>query len=132
MKKNIKRIMAIFFVCVMVMGISTTAFAAGSNHFPYTQSNTLKTDATSWKRIAYSDNGFNCKVYIQASNSYTTSNSNIRMLGRNGNVIWEGKGVQPASGSRTYDCGSDVYSIEIMNQVGTGYAWARYAGELGQ
>lgn len=130
MKKNIKRIMAFFFVCVMVIGLSTTAFAAGSNQFPYTVSHKLTTNASNWQTIAYSDNGFNCKVYIECSNGYVTSNSNIRMLGSNGNVVWQGTGAQPASGSRVYDCGSDVYTIQIMNQVGTGYAWARYYSEL--
>lgn len=130
MKKNIKRIMAILFVCVMVMGLSATAFAAGSNHYPYTASNRLRTNASNWQTIAYSDNGFNCKVYIECSNGYVTSNSNIQMLDRNGNVIWKETGAQPGSGSRVYECGSNVYTIQIMNQVGTGYAWARYDSEL--
>lgn len=130
MKKNIKRIMAVFLVCIMVMGLSVTAFAAGSNHFPYTSSKKLETNASNWQTIAYSDNGFNCKVYIECSNGYVTSNSNIRMLGADGQTVWEETGAQPASGSRVYDCGSNVYTIQIKNQVGKGYAWARYYGEL--
>lgn len=40
----------------MVMGLSVTAFAAGTNHYPYTASNRLRTNASNWQTIAYSDN----------------------------------------------------------------------------
>lgn len=130
MRKNVKRIMAVLFACVLVMGFSVSAFAAGNNHFPYTSSNKLRTNASNWQTIAYSDDGFNCKVYIECSNGYVTSNSSIRMLGSDGHPVWEEIGAQPASGGRTYNCGSNIYTIQIKNQTGNGYAWARYAGEL--
>ena len=121
---------AVLFVCMMVLGISTTAFAAGINHFPYSAGNKLATNNGEWRTIAYSDNGFNCKVYIESSGAYSTNNIGVRMLDQNGSVVWQDTGAQSANGSRIYNCGSNIYTIQIKNQVGAGYAWARYYSEL--
>ncbi len=125
MKKNTKRIIAIFFACMIMLTLSVPAFAAGTNHFPYSSANRLNTNSSDWKTIAYSDNGFSCKVYIQSNR-----NSSIRMLDGSGNIVWQEVGCQPATGYRIYDCGSNVYTIQIKNQTGTGYAWASYYSEL--
>ena len=50
--------------------------------------------------------------------------SNIRMLGKNGNVLWEESGAIAGQGSRIFICGSDVYTIQIKPQSGTGAAYA--------
>ncbi len=73
---------------------------------------------TSWKTIATSTTGFNCNVYIKCYGT-DLSRLNIRMLGKNGNVVWSENGAVPGLGSRTFWCGSDVYTIQASSQSST-------------
>lgn len=81
---------------------------------------------TTWKTVAVASSGFNCNVYINCRNtaflpnSWTVSPTDIRMLGRNGNVVWEESGAVAGLGNRTFWCGSDVYTIQARCQVGSG------------
>lgn len=132
MKKKLKQALVIITMALMVIGSTVSVSAAGTNHYSYTsQSNALMTN-TSWKKLAYSDNGFNCNVKItcmnnSSSSSSAISRSSVKMVGKNGKtVVWSETGaVSGAAGSpRTFWCGSDVYAIYVKTVSGTGLAWA--------
>lgn len=97
-----------------------------SNSYPYIGRGLYTT--TSWQTVASSTTGFGCNVFIKCSNTamsgWTVVPCNIRMLGKNGNVIWEEDGAIPGLGSRIFICGKDVYTIQICTQKGNGSAWA--------
>lgn len=86
---------------------------------------------TSWTTVLTSSSGFNRDVHIQATTfTYngllTTVPCDIRMLDKNGNVLWTGTGSVPVQNQEvTFWCGSDVYKVQIRTQAGNGivYAW---------
>ena len=88
---------------------------------------------TTWKTVAVASSGFNCNVYIECMNTaflpdtWTVSPTDIRMLGSNGNVVWEESGAVPGLGNRTFWCGSDVYTIQAKCQVGSGSLYIHQA-----
>lgn len=139
MKKILKKLRnsaAVAIAVAMTMCSTMPAFAAMapdsgiatpySNSYPY-QFNRLAT-STSWKTIASSTTGFNCNVYIECWNTTTSGTvvapCDIRMLSKNGNVVWEEKGAINGVGHRIFWCGSDVYTIQIKTQAGHGTARA--------
>lgn len=141
MKKMLRRLRktaAVAIAVVMTMCSTMPAFAATepdsgvavpySNSFPYSSVAKALVTTTSWKTIASSTTGFNCNVYIKCSNTalsgWTVVPSDIRMLGKNGNVVWEEKGAIAGLGDRVFYCGSDVYTIQIRTQSGSGTAYA--------
>lgn len=115
--------------CVMLLSISVTAFAAGNNNYKYTQSHKLHTNDNTWQTIATSTNGFDCWVRITNNNSYPNTYSSIKMLGRNGETLWEKEDAIPGFNYADFECGSDVYTIQVKNVYGDGYAWIRYLRE---
>lgn len=100
-----------------------------ANNYPHSSVLNGLPVTTSWQTIASSTTGFNCTVWV---GSYNTSNiglnvtpSDIRMLGKSGNVVWELSGALRGNGSAgEFWCGSDVYKIQIRTQKGTGTAYA--------
>ena len=88
---------------------------------------------TSWKTVATSTSGFNCNVYIKCMNtaflpnSWTVSPTDIRMLNKSGNVIWQESGAVAGLGERVFWCGSNVYTIQARCQVGSGSSYIRRA-----
>ncbi len=131
MKNTKKFFVIVAIVLMMLIGTSLTAFASGSGkdaNYPYSTNHKLAIDS-GWKEIASSDTGFNCKVYIYTIN-YTTANNDIIMFDADYNVVWYEEAAITMSNSRTFDCGSNVHHILIRTQLGTGHAFARYAGEL--
>ncbi|MCI8548723.1 MAG: hypothetical protein HFJ38_07570 [Bacilli bacterium] len=140
MKKMLKRLRitaVVAIAAVMTMCYTMPAFAATapdngiatpySNSYPYSSTKMLVT-STSWKTIASSTTGFNCNVYIKCKNTslsgWTVVPCDIRMLGKNGNALWEEKGAIAGLGDRVFSCGSDVYTIQIKTQAGSGTAYA--------
>ena len=147
MKNNmIKRILAMALILVMCLGCTLNAFATESssklavtsgcnmatpraNNYPYPSAGRTLSINTSWKTIASSTTGFNCDVWIASYNLGTiglvVSPSDIRMLGKSGNVVWQESGAVAGNGAqRQFWCGSDVYTIQIKTQTGTGSAYA--------
>ncbi len=147
MKSNkIKRILGIALILVMCLGYTLNAFAAESpnksavvsnyndvttyaNRYPYPSAGNALSINTSWKTIASSTTGFNCDVWIASYNLGTiglvVAPSDIRMLGKSGNVVWQESGAVAGNGAqRQFWCGSDVYTIQIRTQTGTGTAYA--------
>lgn len=115
--------------CVMLLGISVTAFAAGNNNYMYTQSRKLHTNDSNWQTIATSSNGFDCWVRITNNNGYPNTYTSIKMLGKNGEKLWEKEDAIPGFNYADFECGSDVYTIQVKNVYGDGYAWIRYLKE---
>ena len=141
MKKFCSLILAVVVMFIVsVTNISTVAYAADADTSVKdeisVQSATYKSGTvinTSWKTIATSSPGFNCNVYIKCMNttflpnSWTVSPTDIRMLGKNGKVIWSESSAVPGQGNRTFWCGSDVYTILARCQTGTGTIYIRQA-----
>ena len=46
--------------------------------------------------------------------------TNIRMLGKSGNVIWSENEAVAGQGSRVFWCGSDIYTIQASPKAGSG------------
>ena len=86
---------------------------------------------TSWKTVATSTTGFDCNVYIKCMNTgmigWQVSPTDIRMLDRNGNVVWSENGAVAGQGNRTFWCGSNVYKIQARTQTGSGTIYIRQA-----
>ena len=102
--------------------------SARSNSYPYPAPGSTLSTSTSWKKIASSTTGFNCNVYIKCMNTVINDwgviPCDIRMLGKNGNVLWSESGAIHGFGDRIFVCGSDVYEIQIRTQAGVGTAYA--------
>ena len=145
MKNSFKKFVFIMLAFAFLFVNSVSAFAAEfttveavqssistqSNSFPYSSlANSLNT-TTSWKTIATSNTGFSCNVFIKCMNTTTSGwgvvPSDVRMLGKNGNVVWTENGAVPCQGDRTFWCGYDVYTIQIRTQAGYGVAIAHQA-----
>lgn len=147
MKNNkIKRILGIALILVMCLSCTLNAFAAEcsnepaiisgyddittyANKYPYPSAGNALSINTSWKTIASSTTGFNCNVWIASYNLGTIglsiAPSDIRMLDKSGNVLWQESGAVAGTGAqRQFWCGSDVYTIQIRTQTGTGTAYA--------
>lgn len=148
MKKNFKKtlsIISIMLAFIMLLGSSIPVYAtefpvfgttqtsvsSRANSYPYPNLAYSLTTTTSWQTIATSSTGFNCNVFIKCMNTTTSGwgvvPSDIRMLGKSGNVVWSENGAVPGQGNRTFWCGSDVYTIQIRTQAGYGVAIAYQA-----
>lgn len=100
--------------------VSLSGDITRGNSFPYSQSNPMYIDGT-WRTIATSTSGFNCNVTI---GGYTTTNYiDVRMKNSSGQVVWTGYQVIETWHNPTYGifwCGSDVYSIQVRCDGGSG------------
>lgn len=102
-----------FVVIFSIMAASTVAFAAErGEHFGRIEI------SSSWQEIAYDTQGFNCNVEITGYLTSLGTRIDVRMLGKNGNVLWSENDSCPGLSSRVYHCGADVYSIEVRADSG--------------
>lgn len=153
MKRILKSTISLAIVLTLILSTNTLAYATeaptaelydvtssaddasmGNTITPF--SNQYKSGiniSTSWKTIATSTTGFGCNVYIKCMNTtldgLTVVPSDIRMLGKNGNVLWSENGAIPGQGSRIFVCGKDVYTIQIRTQAGVGVAYSHETTE---
>lgn len=98
-------------------------FTTYSNSFPYNSLGNALIVSTSWKTLATSTTGFNCNVFISCWNT-AVYRCDVRMLGRNGNVLWSESGAIGGRDNRIFKCGSDVYTIQVKTQGGTATVYA--------
>lgn len=86
------------------------------------------TTSSSWKTIVAAKYGLDRNVgiynYSATLDGWGLSRADIRMLGKDGNVVWEEAKACPGKGSRVFWCGSDVYTIQIRVRNGYGTAHA--------
>ena len=119
-KTSLKTIVMIAIMVIAVLAMTVTAYAADNYKGTITTS-------TSWKTLATSTSGFNRNVTVFNSSATLDGlgpiRADIRMLGRNGNVVWQENKACPGYGERTFWCGSDVYEIQI--KLANGYGTAR-------
>lgn len=67
----------------------------------------------SYTTVATSTTGFNRNIRISCNNINVFHHNDVRMLDRNGNVIWEEYGAVAYNGSRRFWCGSNVYQVQV-------------------
>jgi hypothetical protein len=98
-----KKIIPLLLVLVFALALTSVAAFAGSTS--YTVHNAYVT--------MYSPGGgINRNVTLSFNNSHFAHHNDVRMLGQNGNVIWEEYGAVGYNGTREFWCGSDVYAIQ--------------------
>lgn len=139
MKNICKKILTIMTSLTLVMGLGLPVFAAEvpentqndittesiteeygistySNHY---SSGGVTVNSSTWTTIATSTTGFNCNVKISSLGTSLTT-VDVRMLGKNGNVVWCEYESFGSLASRVYWCGSDVYKIQVSYHSGNG------------
>lgn len=80
---------------------------------------------TKWTTVAESNRGLNTNVRITARAALTYTS--IRMLDRNGNVVWSQNNVFDIIGdSKVFWCGPDVYKVQLINATGHRSAYATW------
>ena len=123
MKRTFKSIAILAIVLTMLL-ISTISAVAAS--FPYNELKRLNT-TTSYQTIASesttSKTGLNRNIRIQNNNT-SVARSDVRMLDKNGKVVWEGIGWLAVAENRVFWCGDNVYTVQIRTQSGKGTAYA--------
>lgn len=126
MKNISKKVISIVIIIVLTLSSNISAYATEkklviestetfdnlistrSNHY---EGGGIYVDSKKWTTIATSTNGFNCNVHVHTA-STSLDYTSIRMLGKNGNVVWSEKNAIVPLGSRDFWCGSDVYKIQ--------------------
>lgn len=83
---------------------------------------------TSWKTIAEASNGFNCKIVILVPDNLNGNANDVRMLDKNGNQIWFEEYAIASCGDRCFECGANVYKIQIRTRGSYAHAYAGYVG----
>lgn len=140
MKQKIKAMLTVAVMFSMVLCINAVAYAAEAQKVA-TESNQITEYAnggtyaisTEWTEVLSSSTGLGCNVYISCKNTIISGGkvvpTDIQMLGKSGNVIWEESGAIPGQGSRIFICGNDVYKIRLKTQAGLGTAYVRKTAE---
>lgn len=145
MKKTLRATLVMVMVLAMVFGTTVSAAAEErtdsvivesteskdsgittySTTYPYTGYGNALAVNTTYKRLAYSDTGFNCYVTVRCELSGINNRGVILMKGKNDETLWTSPSdyYVPSHGSYEYWCGSDVYSIWIKTTSGFGSAW---------
>jgi|GEM_PF-1432062 len=68
---------------------------------------------------------FYIKVYNASYNWGSTKNRNdVRMIDKNGKVVWEEYGAIAWNGSRNFWCGSNVAKVQVRTQYGIAAVYA--------
>lgn len=130
MNKNIKRFSVIMMSCFLIGTLGPQIanaqevkldydieLRAGGKYY-------YDINSSRWTTIAESSKGFNSNVFINVINTSTSIND-IRLLNRNGNVVWQKDGAIGMNEKLAkFWCGSDVYKVQVRTQRGTGSATA--------
>lgn len=104
MKKNAKRLIAtLVLVVALIATVSITAFAVSYN----------VTLSGTYTEVVGSGQCSNRYVTITCYNTNSLQHQDVKMLDSSGNTLWEEYGAIDYSDTRTFWCGSNVYSIEV-------------------
>ena len=95
--------MSVFLVVLMMLSLSVVAFAAGK----------AVAYGGEYTELLGSGNCANKTISVYCINTSTLHHNDVRMLDSSGNIVWEEYGAIDYSGSRSFWCGSNVYSIQI-------------------
>ena len=142
MRKIFKTSMLLVLAVVMLFSSAMTCMAA-TPRAPITHSSGIVfvgtgsdklTITPTYKTIAYVDparsTGFGAEIVILVVENTAISANDIRMLDRYGNEIWEEEGAISNAGIRSFECGTDVYTVQIKTQSGYGDAYAGFVRSL--
>lgn len=125
-KQIFKPTAIIALLLVAVLGITvttkTTAYAA-------TYWNVADNVGTEWTTVAESTTGFGCKVGISVLNS-KAYRTDIQLLDRSGNVVWSQTGAFGVNETIYFNCGSNVYTVQLKTQGGTASVSTWRGGDL--
>ncbi len=113
MKRSLKSVLALICVLLLAASIPLAAFAQSYRINIGTSYSSLKVAASS------SGHSFYIKVY---NTGY--GRNDIRMLDKNGRVIWQESGAIAFNGNRTFWCGSNVATIQIKTQTSSAAVYA--------
>ncbi len=110
-KKHIVFVLALAVMLTIGLSIFSVVAHAASNNVAFVKS--------SWTRIYPAETNnlstpINGQVRIDTFN-YGSTHLDIRMLDRNGNVVWSECCAIDKDQSRTFNCGSNVYYIEAKS-----------------
>ena len=134
---NLKKKRVILAICMVVaitilscVGANTIAYAEESSSAISEQENESSTieprtrfgEAVlyggTWSTIYINNNGINANVKISViTSSLISRGADVRMLGRNGEVVWIERQAIGVNGERTFWCGSDVVHLQAKAAV---------------
>ncbi len=109
-KKSISIALIMVVLITAIMPFSTPAFAASGNQVPVND-NWTRVYPAETNTLSGPINGY---VKLSTKNEWYT-HLDVRFIGKNGNVIWSECNAIDIYGTRTFYCGSDVYSIEAKS-----------------
>ncbi|MBQ8997020.1 hypothetical protein IJ095_03305 [Candidatus Saccharibacteria bacterium] len=105
MKINAKKfIFVVAIVLVVAIALQAVAFAATESNVTI---NGIYTDVTT------AGAGQHRYITCSVANPYGGQVTDVRMLGASGNIVWEEEGAIANNGTRTFECGSNVYKIQM-------------------
>lgn len=78
---------------------------------------------TQWKTVAKNTQGINGNVKV-CCNVIGVTRVDVRMLGKNNNVVWSESNSCPALSNRVYHCGADVYTVQVKVSTSSAYGTA--------
>lgn len=143
MRKFFKTSMLLVLAVIMLISSTMTCMAATprttiihhSSGINFVGNGSDKVEfSTTYKTIAYVDTsrstGLGAEIVILVPTNTSISDNDIIMLDRNGNRVWEEFGAIPYEGIRSFECGSDVYTVQIRTQNGSGQAYAGFVRSL--
>ena len=109
----IKKLKVTLLVLTMIFGlVGTLTVAFAGEEF------NMVTVSSSWTTIATDSEGFGCNVKITGRLTSAGKRIDVRMLGKNNNVLWSENDSCPGLSSRVYICGTDVYKIQVRVDSG--------------
>ena len=133
---NLKENRVILAICMVIaitiscVGANTIAYAEESSSAISEQENESSTieprtrfgEAVlyggTWSTIYINNNGINANVKISViTSSLISRGADVRMLGRNGEVVWIERRAIGVNGERTFWCGSDVVHLQAKAAV---------------
>lgn len=129
-KRAVLAIYMVVAIAISCVGANTIAYAEDSpstiseqeNNSPAVEPRTRFGEAVlyggTWSTIYINDNGINANVKISViTSSLISRGADVRMLGRNGEVVWIERQAIGVNGERTFWCGSDVVHLQAKAAV---------------
>ena len=98
-----KAFVSVVLAVLLLVALNTVVFAASK----------VVVYGGNYTELLGSGNCANKTVSVYCINNNTLQHNDVRMLDSLGNVVWEEYGAIDYSGSRSFWCGSNVYSIQI-------------------
>ena len=105
MKKASKKIALLLIIVLVFSSISMVAFAGSTSYTVYDTYVTIFSVPTNGA-------GTNKNIKTSFQNISVYHHNDIRMLDKNGNIVWKEYGAVDYNATRTFWCGSNVYTCK--------------------